>query len=78
MQVADIDFNIVANANMQYIDKKCNDFTTFFNGKYLQRMIDTLNCDTIKMFTDATPTHTVKFTDNRDIILMCPLMLHDH
>ena len=73
----DVDFSLESKAQMNYLKKTCPDTDIAFNGQFLVTAMAAFKEDKIKMFTDGKSTQAAIFTNQKDNVLIMPLMLNN-
>jgi DNA polymerase III sliding clamp (beta) subunit (PCNA family) len=73
----DVDFSFEADADMPYISKQFKDCDIAFNGNLLVNILGTtFKTDTVKMYSNGSPSRAAIFTDGTDNVLLIPLMMY--
>lgn len=74
----DVDFSFEGGSKMRYLKKQFKDTEIAFNGKFLIDALNIFKEKNIKMFTDGSPTKAGIFTNDKDTVLIMPLMLNGY
>lgn len=75
LNACDVDFGFESKADMPYISKNFIDTYIAFNGKFLIETCGVFKDETIKLYHDGKSTHAGIFTNNKETVLLMPLML---
>jgi DNA polymerase-3 subunit beta len=76
MRSEDIDFGFECDAEMPYISKEFPDTDIAFNGKFLNECLGSFKDKTVKMYSDGISTKAALFTNDKDTLLLMPLMIN--
>lgn len=75
LHTEDVDFSFESDRDMPYIEKQFPDTDIAFNGDFLLTSLSIFKDKTVKMYHDSKSTHAGIFTNNKDMVLLMPLML---
>jgi len=75
LNACDVDFGFESNAEMPYINKNFIDTDIAFSGKFLLDTCGIFKDDTLKFYTAGKSTQAAIITNNKDMVLLMPLML---
>lgn len=74
-QAQDVDFSFEADIRMEYLKKEFKDTIIAFNGKFMAEACSIFKEKSIRLFTDGNPNQAAIFTNNKESVLLMPLML---
>jgi len=70
----DVDFSFDCERRMSYISKNFKDSTISFNGKFFLDSLNLFKNDTLKMYTEGSPTKCSLITNDIETVLLMPIM----
>lgn len=76
LNACDVDFSFECNADMPYLSKQFPDTDIAFNGKMLVDSLGIFKDKTVKMLTDGNNKRAGIFTNDKDTVLIMPLMMN--
>lgn len=74
----DVDFSFEADIRMEYLEKQFKNTMIAFNGKFMVEALSIFKDEKIKLFTDGVATKAGIFTNDKDTVLLMPLMLNNY
>lgn len=75
LHTEDIDFGFESDRDMPYVSKNFADTDIAFNGDFLVTSLSIFKDKTVKMYHNSKSTHAGIFTNDKDMVLLMPLML---
>lgn len=76
LHTQDVDWSFECNADMPYVSKQFPDTDIAFNGRFLIECLGIFKEKTVKMLTDGNSSKAGIFTNDKDTVLLMPLMLN--